>query len=206
MRTPFIAILLAGCMSLTAQTVPRATPATVRYADPANGVGFRYPAAWKLAHDEPFMFPVSIQTLTPGSQSQLRALVVARSLSGVRSWPATDFSGVEFGYDARAAATPEACRAMASPDHGATDQQTLRGIAYWHGKAGDGGMSQAVSDDIYATFLASSGTCVVFDLAVHTTTAAGETQPGPLTPREASIVRNSLMDVLDSIRIPAPSR
>jgi hypothetical protein len=206
MRMPAIAMLLAACMTVNAQSPTHAALSGRLYTDPANGVSFRYPAASKLTQDEPFMFPVSIQTLTPDSRSQLRALVFAKSLNGVRSWPATDFAGVEFGYDARQAATPEACRAMASPDHGATDQQTLHGIAFWHGTGGDGGMSQAVSDDIYATFLASTGSCLLFDLAIHTPTAAGEKPPSPLTAREREMVHSSLMNILDSVRIPAPSR
>jgi len=199
-------ILLSACLPLAAQGVTQNAEEIKRFTDPANGVSFRYVAPWTLTQDEPYMFAPSIQTPSPASRNNLRALVFTRSIRGVASWPKTDFSGVEFGYDARPAASSEACRVLASPGKGEIATVVLRGVTYWHGTAGDGGMSQATTDDIYTTFLASAGSCLLFDLAVHSTTAPGDVQPRAMSTLERNRVRRYLLAILDSVRIPATSR
>jgi hypothetical protein len=209
-RKAIFAISLAAALPLAAQSVTQASPGIMRFDDSTYQVSFRYPATWTFTEEATWMFALSIQP-SPSSESQLRGRIFTHALPGIGSWPRTSFSGVEFGYDARPTASAEACRALAFAGFhaGKVEQVTLHNIPYWHGTAGDGGMSQSTSDDIYTTFIGpqTGGTCLLFDLAVHEVLApGGDTAPRAFTPRERSIIHLSLMDVLSSVRIPAPPR
>jgi len=209
-------IWLFAALPLFAQSTAQVAPGVMEFRDPANGVSFRYPEAWTFTHDEPFMFAPSIANPGPSPRSLLRALVVARSIPGIPSWPVADFSAVEFAYDERPAVSSRACRAvLAGIDSPHTDigRVTIDGIVYWHRTAGDGGMSKYTSEEIYATYSRLAGSCLLFDLAVHSTYAPGAQKgsdagivPRALSPRESAVVRQSLMRILSSVRISAPRR
>jgi hypothetical protein len=209
-RNAIFFVSLAAGLPLAAQSVTQASPGIMRFED-TIGVSFRYPASWTFTEQAPWQFPTSIQP-SLSSESRIRGRIFTRSLPGVRQWPVTSFSGAEFGYDAREVDSVEACRALAligNPD-GKADQVTIHGITYWHGTAGQGGMSQITSDDVYATVIGPrppGGSCLLFDLAVHDVTAPGaDTPPRPYTLREKSIIHGTLMKILASVRIPAQSR
>lgn len=203
-------ISFAAGLPSAAQSVARVSPTSMRFIDTTRGVSFRYPSSWMLTRDEPFMFAPAIQTPIASSRSSLRGLVFTKSISGVPSWPATTFSGAEFAYDARRTVSAEACRALAHTGNHPSeiDQLTVQNMRYWHATSGDGGMSQSTSDDIYTTFTgtSSNGTCLLFDLAIHSTYAPGETAPRALSRRESHLIRQSLQNVLASLQISAPSR
>ncbi|MGB6831231.1 MAG: hypothetical protein WBE41_24500 [Terracidiphilus sp.] len=209
-------IWMIAALPLFAQSIAQVSPGVMEFRDPANGVRFRYPEAWTFTHDEPFMFAPSIAKPGPTPRTLLRGLVVARSIPGIPSWPVADFSGVEFDYDARPAVSDAACRAVlggiAGPASG-IDRAAFDGIVYWHRTAGDGGMSKYTSEEIYATYSRLAGSCLLFDLAVHSTYAPGAQKgsdagivPRALSPRESATVRQSLMQILSSVRISAPRR
>jgi hypothetical protein len=212
-RRAMIIVSLSAGLPLAAQSITQAAPGIMRFED-SNGVSFRYPVTWTFTEQTTWQFAMSIQPSAP-SQGRIRGRIFTHSLPGVRPWPVTSFSGVEFGYDARPVDSSEDCRALAlSGFHAGTkekiDQVTIRGISYWHGASGDGAMSQFTSDDIYTTFVGApqvSGSCLLFDLAVHETTAPGRDKPlRPYTPREKSVIHGSLANILDSVRIPASSQ
>jgi hypothetical protein len=208
-RIAISAILLAWGLSLAAQSVTLVSPGVMRFNDPNFGVSFRYPAAWTFADDEPFYIPLSISLSDSSSQSRPRALVFAKSLPGVESTHTT-FAGVGFGYDAHQVASSDACKGLArsgdNPD-GKIDQKTIHGIAYWHGTSASAGLGHGIEEDIYTTLAGNSAeTCLRFDLAVQSVNIADETPPRALSPRETGIVHQSLLRVLSSVRIPAPTR
>jgi hypothetical protein len=108
-------------------------------------------------------------------------------------------------------ASAGACRKLALAEDSRDtkiDPLTLHSIPYWHGKAGDGGMSQSISDDIYTTFIGAptGGSCLLFDFAVYSSLMPGETRPRDLSPRERAILYHAMLNILSSVRIPAPTR
>jgi hypothetical protein len=211
MRSIIVLAALAAALPLAGHALPPASAGTVRFDDSAYGVSFRYSVAWTRSNTQPFMFPLAIST-TANSQgrSSLRAFVFSKSIPDVASWPATNFAGVEFGYAARPAAREEVCQALARANDSHVSgigNATIHGVSYWHATAGDGGMSKSISDDIYATWIPKrGGSCLLFDLAVQSVLAPGDTPLRPLTPREQSLIHRSLQDVLSSIRIFQPSQ
>ena len=213
-RILFILIALAPWQPSFAQSTPLAAPNATEYHDPASGVSFLYPKTFTLVKNEPYMFAPAITASNPSPQTSLRALLVAKSLPGVSNWPVTDFAGVEFAYDARPADSDDACRAMVqnvASTVNAIDRKTIAGVAYWHRKTGDGGMSHYTADDIYATFSQAARSCLLFDLAIHSTLAPGSLngsnnaiKPRALSPHETATIRKSLMHIMTSVRISAP--
>jgi hypothetical protein len=211
MRNAIFAISLAIALPAPAQRITPAAPGVTRFTDPKTRVSFAYPSTWTLAKNQPFMFPLAISLPLASPARQLRNLVFTVSVPGVPSWPRTIFSGVEFGYDVRQMASAGACRKLALAEDSRDtkiDPLTLHSIPYWHGKAGDGGMSQSISDDIYTTFIGAptGGSCLLFDFAVYSSLMPGETRPRDLSPRERAILYHAMLNILSSVRIPAPTR
>jgi hypothetical protein len=209
-RIAISALVLAASLPLAAQQVKPSTSDFKRFIDPVSGVTFSYPSTWTLADDEQFYIPLGITFIKDSSsQNRPRAVIFAKSLPGVESWPKTSFAGVEFGYDSPKAASADVCSALAntedSPDGPIVDV-TIAGITFWRGKSGSGGMGHSIEEDIYTTFSAASGNCLRFDLALHSENVDGDTPMRPLSPRELAIIHRSLRDVLASIRIPTPTR
>lgn len=212
MRNAILALSLAAALPMAAQQLASAAPGATRFTDPENRVSFAYPFTWTVAGNQPFMFPLAISLPLVSPARQVRILVFTKSLPGVPPWPSTIFLGVEFGYDARPTASAADCRALAlaedSRGNRTINTLTIHGIPYWHGTAGDGGMSQSISDDIYTTFIAapSGNSCVLFDFAVCFSLLSGDTPPRDLTPQERAILRRTMLEILSSIRIPGPTR
>ena len=108
----------------------------------------------------------------------LRGLITNETLPGLRSWPKTVFSSVEFGYDARPAASADACQRLARDNWECeADPVTLNGVTWWHGTATGAALSTEIEEDIYATFIEASGSCLRFDLAVATSHVPGKRYP-----------------------------
>ncbi|HLY42216.1 MAG TPA: hypothetical protein VKR52_13465 [Terracidiphilus sp.] len=171
------------------------------FRDPDSGVTFRYPAAWATADRQPFMFPLLVSE--PGKMP--RMLVFTRTIRGVSHWPTTEFGGAAFGYDIRRAASPEECHSLALPavKHATRKGQvTLQGLNYWRSTCGDGGMSQQLTEDIYATYVASSNSCLLFDFGLSTVLAPGAVPPRALNASERGILQRLEMNILASIRVP----
>jgi len=207
-----ISLWIAAALPLAAQSVVQAGPSVMRFDD-SNGVNFEYPATWTFTEEATWQFGLGIEPIIVAG-TPLRGRVFARSLPGVRPWSVTSFSGVEFGYDSRAVDSADACRALAlsafhTEGKAKIDEVTIHGIRYWHGTGGQGAMSQSTSDNVYTTFIGSqlpSGSCLLFDLAVHDAFIVAASRLRPYTPREKSIIHQSLMNIFASVRIPAQSR
>jgi adenylyltransferase/sulfurtransferase len=211
LRKALCLISLAAALPLTAQSVTQASPATMVFNDSTNGVSFNYPASWTFAESEPFYMPLSISYSNDSStQIHLRGLVFAKSLAGVQSWPRTNFAGVEVGYDARRTASGDACQALSltGDNHDSkVEMVTVHTVPWWHATAGSGGMGHGIEENIYTTYIgAARGTCLIFDVAIHSVNVDGETPLRPLTGKENAIIQASLRRILESVHIPAPSR
>lgn len=205
----FIVCLAAASPSL-AQSVTPVSGSQMLFSDPAFGVSFNFRAGWSFSKVEPNTKSpeLSIAYMDGRSVSTgLRGLITNETLPGIRSWPKTVFSSVEFAYDARSAASAEACQKLVR-DNWETEAAalTLNGVTYWHGTVIGGGVSTEIDEDIYATFVAASGACLRFDLAIATSHVPGKDFPRELTAHEKELIRDNLMNILNSVRITPPAR
>jgi hypothetical protein len=180
------------------------------FSDPAFGVSFRFPSGWSFTRVDPNAKgpALSIAYMDGRSVSTgLRGLITNETLPGLHSWPKTAFSSVEFAYDARPAASTEACQRLARDNWEVeADPITLNGVTYWHGTATGAGLSTEIEEDIYATFIAASSSCLRFDLAVATSHVPGKDFPRELTTHEKALIHASLNNILNSVRVAPPTR
>ncbi len=204
-----ILCLVAALPSL-AQSVTPVNDAQMLFSDPAFGVSFHFPSGWSFRRVEADSKSPSlaIATMDGGNVSTgLRGLVTNETLHGVSSWPKTVFSSVEFAYDARPVASAEACQRIARDNWEVeADPVTLNGVTYWHGTATGTALSTEIEEDIYATFVAASGSCLRFDLAVATSRVPGRDFPRELTTHEKTLIHASLSNILNSVRVAPPAQ
>jgi len=180
------------------------------FSDPAFGVSFRFPSGWSFKRVEADGKGPSLAIATMEGRSVstgLRGLITNETLPGIRSWPKTIFSSVEFAYDARPAASAQACQRLARGNWEVeADPVTLNGVTYWHGTATGTGLSTEIEEDIYATFIEAAGSCLRFDLAVATCRVPGRDFPRELTTHEKALIHASLNNILGSVRVTPPAR
>jgi hypothetical protein len=86
------------------------------------------------------------------------------------------------------------------------DPVTLNGVTWWHGTASGMALSTEIEEDIYATFIAGSGSCLRFDLAVATCRVPGRDFPRELTTHEKALIHASLSNILNSVQVGPPAR
>ena len=209
LRASICVVFLAAALPSLAQSVTPVTGSQMLFSDPAFGVSFRFPSGWSFTRVEADSKSPSLAIAYMDRRSVstgLRGLVTNETLPGLRSWPKTVFSSVEFAYDARPAASAEACQRLARDNWEAeADPVTLNGVTYWHGTATGTALSTEIEEDIYATFIEGSGSCLRFDLAVATSHVPGRDFPRELTTHEKALIHASLNNILNSVRIvPSP--
>jgi hypothetical protein len=201
--------LVAGLPSL-AQSVTAVSGSQMLFSDPAFGVSFHFPSGWSFTRVEADSKGPSLAIAYMEGRSVstgMRGLVTNETLPGVHSWPRTVFSSVEFGYDARPAASAEACQRLARDNWEVEAAPvTLNGVTYWHGTATGTGLSTEIEEDIYATFIEAAGSCLRFDLAVATSHVPGRDFPRELTTHEKALIHASLNSILNSVRVAPPAR
>jgi hypothetical protein len=210
LRASIRVIFLAAALPSFAQSVTPVTGSQMLFSDPAFGVSFNFPTGWSFTRVEADSKGPSLAIATMDGRSistGLRGLITNETLPGIRSWPKTVFSSVEFAYDARPAASAEACQRLARDNWEVeADPVTLNGVTYWHGTATGTGLSTAIEEDIYATFVAAAGSCLRFDLAVATSHVPGRDFPRELTTHEKALIHASLNNILNSVRVAPPAR
>jgi hypothetical protein len=202
--------LLVAALPSHAQSVTPVTGSQMLFSDPAFGVSFRFPSGWSFARVEADSKGPSLAIAYMDGRSVstgLRGLVTNETLPGLRSWPKTVFSCVEFGYDARPAASAQACQRLARGNWEVeADPVTLNGVTWWHGTATGAALSTEIEEDIYATFIEASGSCLRFDLAVATSHVPGRDFPRELTTHEKALIHASLNNILNSVQVAPPAR
>ena len=203
-------VCLAVTLPSWAQSVTPLTGSLMEFSDSAFGVSFRFASGWSFTRvDANAKGPaLAIAWMDGRSVSTgLRLLVTTETLPGLRSWPKTVFSSVEFAYDARPTTSAEDCQRIARGNwETESDPVTLNGVTYWHGATTGAGVSTEIEEDIYATFVAASGACLRFDLAVATSHVPGREVPRELTMHEKALIHARLANILNSVRITAPAR
>lgn len=200
-------VLLATAAPAIAQSVTAVSDSVMQFSDPEFGVSFRFPSGWSFSKVEPNSDgPTLAISFTDNHtvSSGLRGLVDNETLPGIRAWPHTVFSSVQFGYDARPAASADACEKLARESwQDEADPVALNGVTYWHGTAAGAGLSTETAEDIYAAFVA--GSCLRFDLAVATSHVPGRDRPRELTEHELALIHANLSNILNSVRVTPPA-
>jgi hypothetical protein len=204
-------IFLVAALPSLAQSVTPVTDSQMLFSDPAFGVSFHFPSGWSFRRVEADgknpSLAIAYMDGRRSISTGLRGLVTNETLHGVSSWPKTIFSSVEFAYDARPAASAVACQKLARDNWEVeADPVTLNGVTYWHGTATGTALSTEIEEDIYATFIEASGSCLRFDLAVATSRVPGRDFPRELTTHEKAVIHGSLNNIFDSVRVTPPAR
>ena len=203
-------VCLVAASPCLAQSVTPVSGSQMLFSDPAFGVSFRFPSGWSFTRVEANSKGPSLAIAYMEGRSVstgLRGLVTNETLPGLHSWPRTVFSSVEFGYDARPAASAEACQKLARDNWEVEAAPvTLNGVTYWHGTATGTGLNIEIEEDIYATFVEAAGSCLRFDLAVATSHVPGRDFPRELTTHEKAFIHASLNNILNSVRIAPPTQ
>ncbi len=180
------------------------------FSDPAFGVSFRFPSGWSFTRVEAESQNPSLAIAYMDGRSVstgLRCLITNETLPGIHSWPKTVFSSVEFAYDARSAASANACQRLARDNWEVeATPVTLNGVTWWHGTATGTGLSTEIEEDIYATFVAASSACLRFDLAVATSHVPHHGLPRELTTHETDLIHASLNNILNSVQVAPAAR
>jgi hypothetical protein len=210
LRASACVIFLVAALPTLAQSVTLVSGSQMLFSDPAFGVSFRFPSGWSFtrvgADNKGPSLAIAYmdgRTVSTG----LRGLITNETLPGLRSWPKTVFSSVEFGYDARPVASADVCQKLARDNWEVeADPLTLNSVTWWHGTATGAALSTEIEEDIYATFIAASGSCLRFDLAVATSDVPGKEIPRPLTTHEMALIHASLNNILNSVLITPPAR
>ena len=210
LRASIRVIFLAAALPSFAQSVTPVSGSQMLFSDPAFGVSFRFPSGWSFTRVGADSKGPSLAIATMDGRSVstgLRGLIANETLPGLRSWPKTVFSSVEFGYDARPAASAQACQRLARDNWEVeADPVTLNGVTWWHGTATGTALSTEIEEDIYATFIEASGSCLRFDLAVATSHVTGRDFPRELTTHEKALIHASLNNILNSVHVAPPAR
>ncbi len=210
LRASIYIIFLAAALSSLAQSVTPVSGSQMLFSDPAFGISFRFPSGWSFTRVEAESKGPSLAIAYMDGRSVstgLRGLITNETLPGLRSWPKTVFSSVEFGYDARPAASAQACQKLARGNWEVeADPVTLNGVAWWHGTATGTALSTEIAEDIYATFVTASNSCLRFDLAVAICRVPGRDFPRELTTREKALIHGSLSNILNSVQVAPPAR
>jgi hypothetical protein len=197
MRRALFALAAAATLQAGAQTVTYGGPGTMLFHDPQYGVSFRYRKDdWTFSKTNSFNLPPAISSGT----SPIRGSVYTKKITGIPSWPDTSLVGAEFSYAARPVNSPDACKNLANGGGGSrVTEQTIGGLTFHHGTSSDAGMGHAVNEDIYT--IQQGQTCLLFDLAIYTTSVSGDRTPRPLTNEESDTVEQHLKSVLETVRI-----
>jgi hypothetical protein len=103
LRAIICVIFLSAALPSHAQSVTPVSNSQMLFSDPAFGVSFRFPSGWSFSRVAADSNAPSLAIAYMDGRSVstgLRGLITNETLPGLRSWPKTVFSSVEFGYDA----------------------------------------------------------------------------------------------------------
>jgi len=210
LRASVSLIFLVAMLPSLAQSVTPVSGSQMLFSDPAFGVSFRFPSGWSFTRVEANSEAPSLAIAYMDGHSVstgLRGLITNETLPGLHSWPKTVFSSVEFAYDARPSPSAEACQKLARDNWEVeADAVTVNGVIFWHGTASGTALSTEIEEDIYATFIAASSSCLRFDLAVATSHVPGRDFPRELTTHEKALIHSSLNNILSSVTVVPAAR
>jgi hypothetical protein len=212
LRSGIVCLALSCALAAVSQTSARsATPKTpsaahdvptLTYRDPANGVSFRYPAAWTLSQENTFMEPPGI--LESGVPGPRRAATAVATFSSAGNYYAkTNLTGLEFTYVVLPQRSAEECASMANAnlmaDSDKPNTVTIQGVPFLHIEFADAGMCHERGADIYETY--RGGKCFLFEADFHTMCPGVVEGTRALTVDETKALKRHLDGIVQTVRI-----
>ena len=172
------------------------------YTDQQHGVTFQYPSVWQATMQFAYHPPALTQS------------DFARPIAGfgyseggfprnqiVGPYSGTDLEGVGFIYSAVPAASAAHCEtwAISLSDSPKRSKVVIGGRSFSEYETGEGGMSQSISGNLYATY--AGGTCYLFEADVAMVSASVVDDIKPLDPPQVSAIFGHLTEIMKSVRI-----
>lgn len=205
---PVIALL--ACISITDAQAPAGKPLTTAqvwtlnatYIDKDHGVSFRYPSTWQPTTQFAYHPPV----LTFSQQARpIAGFGYSEGgfprQSAVGPYSNTNLEGVGIVYSAIPASGAGSCDAMAASISGAKKLATavFGGHSFSVFETFDGGMSQSISGNLYATSIGQF--CYFFETDAAIATAGDAEGIPTLSAAQNHAISRHLLDIMKSVRI-----
>jgi hypothetical protein len=208
-----IDVVLFVRLTLAQEPVPHpvsfpAESAIQEYADPANGVSFRYPGTWHLnqgggAYIPPVILKNTVDPTDPYKPTAYVALVGRDAEHGPYS--NSNFINAWFLYRIAPGLNQEQCYAHASAplqnsnesDNWKLDWRTIDGIRFRRGTGTDGGLCNETTEDFYSAF--HDGRCYLFEKQLNTVCQHSDGLRD-VTPGELARIIRQLDGVMLSVR------
>lgn len=195
----FSSAVMFSAFSLCA-VLPVVAQSSTKFADPQNGVRFRYPKDWKEASKNRFYLE---QDFVP-DKAEVRGVVAWKAWEETVN-AKTTLAGAQFVYALDRNASSAAC--LHPQNHGdatasTVDTVKIRGMEYAHNHGGEGGMCHSENEDVYTTY--RNHACYLFDLSVHTICSGVVDGMRDATPAELAEADAKLMGILKTVTINAP--
>lgn len=172
------------------------------YTDKLHGVVFHYPSVWQATTQVAYHSPALARSdfAKPIAGFGYRESGFPRA-ANASPYSGTSLEGVSFAYLAVPAASTVECEAKAaslsdSPKH---SKIAIGGRSFSLYKTGEGGMSQSISGDLYATY--ANRTCYFFETDVATVSSGVVDGMKTLDPPQTTAIFGHLTDLMRSVRI-----
>ena len=173
------------------------------YTDPQHGVSFRYPSAWKPATQFGYHLPALTLEDKPIAGFGYQEGGFPRQRV-VGPYSATNLEGFGIVYAAAPAASAGACQAKAAALAETQEHRTLtfNGRPFTAYETAEGGMSQAISGNLYAAYV--QPVCYLFETDVAIALPGALDGIPALTPAQSRSITAHLLDIMKSVRIAPP--
>ncbi len=172
------------------------------YTDAQHGVTFHYPSVWQaetqFAYHPPALSRSDEDKPIAGFGYSEGGFPRGRFIG---PYSESELEGVGFVYTAEPAASAAECEAKAasysdSPKH---TKVVIGGRTFSDYETGEGGMSQSISGDLYATY--AQHTCYLFEADVAMVSAAVVDDIKPLDTAQMSAIFKRLTEIMKTVRI-----
>jgi hypothetical protein len=177
--------------------LPVVAQSSSRFADPQNGVTFRYPGDWKEASQNRFYLGQDFVS----DKAEVRGVVAWKAWEQTEN-AKTTLAGTQFVYALDRNASSTTClhpQNQGDPTASTVDTVKIGGIAYAHSHGEEGGMCHSEREDVYTAY--RNHACYLFDLSVHTICPGVVDGMRDATPAELADAHTRLMEILKTVRI-----
>ncbi len=183
----------------TAAVVEPTAPAAQHFLDRRTGVSFDLPAGWRLARRDGELSEFALDARSAPRNAQMRAAAQI----DFNPYPASTFSGAMLYLSAEPRAAAGECGGQAAMPAGRpVGSETIGGVVFQHGHGEHGAMCVEARDDVYTAM--HEGSCLRFDLVVHTFCAGSSPGARELTAGQMMALEKRFRSILDTVRFEAP--
>jgi hypothetical protein len=202
MKSRRFALALAFCLSIFASAQATKLPAaaekipTRTFVDAANGISFKYPAAWTMSHEPSFYLAPLISLPKQSAQTIVFFSPSGDSLN-------TNLGGLEFTYVSLPQPSQTSCLQRITkdmpPESTPPDTVTINGTKFLHISTEDAGLCHQARRNIYETY--RHGSCFLFEAAFYTICPDPDDSKAELTPAQSQALSRSLNAIIQTVTI-----